>query len=136
MRRVRACLAFATGLLAGESVMRFLLDECMPIFCCVSRDTMSLIPVIGMRGMDDESLLEIAASKGQIIITRDLDFNLMLVKNLKPAGVILVRYPEILSPQTVTRLFRAFIAVGGLEHTQGMIAVLRPGRIRFRPLGP
>jgi predicted nuclease of predicted toxin-antitoxin system len=92
--------------------------------------------MIGMRGMDDESLLEIAASEGQIIITRDLDFNLMLVKNLKPAGVILVRYPEILSPQTVTRLFRAFIAVGGLEHTQGMIAVLRPGRIRFRPLGP
>jgi len=119
--------------------MRFLLDECMPIYIGTllseqGHDVLDLRRV-GMRGMDDEFLLEIAAREGRIIITRDLDFNLIFLKRLKPEGVILVRYSETWSPQTITRLFRAFVAVGGLEHAQGMIAVLRPGRVRFRRLG-
>ncbi len=120
--------------------MRFLLDECMPIYigtllCEQGHDVLDPRRV-GMRGADDETLLEIAAREERIIITRDLDFNLIFLRKLKPGGVILVRYPETLSPQAVTRLFRGFIAIGGLEHAQGMIAVLRPGRVRFRPLEP
>lgn len=119
--------------------MRFLVDECAPVY------TTNLLRAQGhdvfdprdakMRGAEDETLLRIAAQEERIIITRDLDFNLMFFKNLKPSGLILLRYPNALSPRTVTRLFEAFIASGGLERSLGMIVVLTPGGARFRPLG-
>ena len=117
--------------------MRFLLDECMPVYIRTllrERGHEVFDPrEMGMRGADDESLLEIAARERQIIVTRDLDFNLISLKRLRPAGVILVRYPETLGPRTVTRLFEAFINTGGLERALGNIVVLTPGRARFRP---
>ena len=117
--------------------LRFLLDECMPVYIRTllrERGHEVFDPrEMGMRGADDESLLEIAARERQIIVTRDLDFNLISLKRLRPAGVILVRYPETLGPRTVTRLFEAFINTGGLERALGNIVVLTPGRARFRP---
>lgn len=118
--------------------MRFPLDECMPVYIRTLLREHShevLDPrQMGVRGADDESLLEIAAREGCVIVTRDLDFNLIFLKQLRPAGVILVRYPETLSPRVVARLFEAFMSAGGLERTLGSFVVLTPGRARFRPI--
>ena len=118
--------------------MRFLLDECVPTYITVllhdeGHDVLDPRDV-GLRGADDRTLLEIAAREGRVIITRDLGFNLLFVRDLQPKGLVLLRYPEMLTPKTVTKLFEAFIDSGGLERCLGKIAVLTPGRARFRPL--
>ena len=118
--------------------MRFLLDECVPTYITAllrdrGHDVLDLRDV-GLRGADDRTLLEIAAREGRIIITRDLGFNLLFVRDLQPKGLALLRYPEMLTPKTVTKLFEAFIDSGGLERCLGKIAVLTPGRARFRLL--
>ena len=56
-----------------------------------------------------------AAREGRITITQDLDFNLLFVKDLQPEGLVLLRYPEILTPKTVTELFEGFVDSAGLE---------------------
>lgn len=118
--------------------MRFLLDECVPTYITAllrgrDHDVLDLRDA-GLRGANDRTLLEIAAAEGRIIVTRDLDFNLLFVRDLQPKGLILLRYPEMLTPRTVTKLFEGFIDSGGLERCLGNIAVLTPGRARFRSL--
>jgi len=118
--------------------LRFLLDECVPTYItALLRDEGHDIldpRDVGLRGADDRTLLEIAAREGRVIITRDLGFNLLFVRDLQPKELVLLRYPEMLTPKSVTKLFEAFIDSGGLERCQGKIAVLTPGRARFRPL--
>lgn len=118
--------------------MRFLLDECVPTYItALLRDRGHDVfdpRDAGLRGADDRTLLDIAAREGRIIITRDLDFNLLFVRDLQPEGLVLLRYPEMLTPKTVTELFEGFMDLGGLERCLGKIAVLTPGRARFRPL--
>jgi predicted nuclease of predicted toxin-antitoxin system len=118
--------------------LRFLLDECVPTYITAllrdqGYDVLDLRDA-GLRGVDDRTLLEIAAREGRIIITRDLGFNLLFVRDLQPKGLVLLRYPEMLTPKVVTKLFEGFIDSGGLERCLGNIAVLTPGRARFRPL--
>jgi predicted nuclease of predicted toxin-antitoxin system len=74
--------------------LRFLLDECMPIYIRTllrqrGHEVFDLRET-EMRGADDEVLLEIASREQRIIITRDLDFDLILFQRLRPAGVVLV----------------------------------------------
>ena len=118
--------------------MRFLLDECVPTYITAllrdrTHDVLDLREA-GLRGADDRTLLEIAAREGRIFITRDLGFNLLFVRDLQPKGLVLLRYPEMLTPRTVTKLFEGFMDSEGLERCLGKIAVLTPGRARFRPL--
>jgi predicted nuclease of predicted toxin-antitoxin system len=118
--------------------LRFLLDECVPTYITAllrdrGHDVLDLRDA-GLRGADDRTLLEIAAREGRIIITRDLGFNLLFVRDLQPKGLVLLRYPEMLTPKMVTKLFEGFIDSGGLERCPDNIAVLTPGRARFRPL--
>lgn len=118
--------------------MRFLVDECVPTYITAllrdrGHDVLDQRDA-GLRGIDDRIVLDMAAREGRIIITQDLDFNLLFVKDLQPEGLALLRYPEILTPKTVTELFEGFVDSAGLERCPGKIAVLSPGRARFRPL--
>jgi len=118
--------------------LRFLLDECVPTYITAllrdrGHDVLDLRDA-GLRGADDRTLLEIAAREDRIIITRDLGFNLLFVRDLRPGGLVLLRYPEMLTPRTVTGLFKGFMDNWGLERCLGKIAVLTPGHARFRPL--
>ncbi len=78
--------------------------------------------------------MRLAAEERRIIVTYDLDFNLLLLTGKAVPGVILLRFPSTLGPLTVARLFQAFIEEGGLERVNGNLAVLTPGSARFRRL--
>lgn len=116
--------------------MRFLVDECAPTYITAllrERGHDVLDPrEAHLRGASDEALLAIAAKEGRIIVTRDLDFSMLVRQEMQPAGAVLLRYPNTLGPLTVTRLFEAFVEEGGLERALGKIAILTPGRARFR----
>ncbi|MGQ9628486.1 MAG: DUF5615 family PIN-like protein [Anaerolineae bacterium] len=118
--------------------MRFLVDECVPTYITVFLREQGYDVLdprdAGQRGATDEALLKVAASESRVIVTRDLGFNILITRGFKPAGIILLRYPNSLSPRLVAQLFELFVMAGGLERTPGMIVVITPGRARFRPL--
>jgi len=45
------------------------------------------------RGMSDEEVAKLASTEDRIIVTQDKDFNLELVKAVKPPGIVLLRTP-------------------------------------------
>jgi predicted nuclease of predicted toxin-antitoxin system len=122
--------------------MRFLLDANMPA-CAVKIIQNSGGMVLSLRDMGlgsapDSLVAEIAKRESALLVTRDCDF--ADIRNYPPsefAGIIVLNMPEkTLAPQ-ICALLKAFLDRPQVEsEISRRLAVVRPGRVRFRPRLP
>lgn len=81
-----------------------------------------------MRFLVDESV--------PLLVTQDLDFGRLAEQGWTPAGVVLLRFPSTVHPNTVAQHFGSFLAMGGIHSMQGLLVVITPGGVRRRRLRP
>ena len=117
--------------------MRWLIDEGIPkaiVDWLVSRgDDVLDVAASALRGSPDSALWRIAGAQGRVVVTRDLGFMLPRVTPAPP-GVVLIRAPNTFHALAIVRLFQEGLARALPESVPGHITVLRPGRIRQRPM--
>ena len=118
--------------------MQFLIDEDLP------RSTGDLIRKyghdaidvrdIGLRGAKDSKIASYAQSKDLCIVTGDLDFS--DIRNYPPsqyAGLIVLRIPRDATAFFILNLLEGFLKQRKLvSELTGKLAIVEPGRIRFR----
>jgi predicted nuclease of predicted toxin-antitoxin system len=84
-------------------------------------------------GEPDERVLQIATESGRILITDDLGFGELAIRQSYPAAGVI-----ILSLYSLPQAVRAKHAVKGVldvrDAVAGHLAVIEPGRTRLRPL--
>ncbi len=116
--------------------MRFLVDECLPLDICDVLASLSFdalhVTRTALRGSSDDLIWDEAAAQGRILVTADLDFPLR--REPQPPGLIMLRFPDTFSRLDIAGLFRWFVERAGLEHAEGNISVVQPGRVRLRRL--
>lgn len=114
--------------------MRFLLDENMPGRAAAALrqrgHEVLLVGEAGLRGADDERVVEFCNEKGLILIT--LDVGVSLLASRLTTGLLLVRAPRGFGPTEVTKLLED--ALDRRPELEGLLTVAMPGRIRSRPL--
>ena len=117
--------------------MRWLIDEGVPkavVDWLTGRGEDVLdVAACELRGSPDVTLWRIAGRQGRIVVTRDLGFVLPRVVP-RPPGVVLIRVPNTFHALAILRLFQEGLARALPESLTGHITVLRPGRVRQRPL--
>ncbi len=120
--------------------MRWLIDEGIPkaiVDWLASRgDDVLDVAASELRGSPDAALWRIAGAQGRVVVTRDLGFVLPRVTP-PPLGLVLIRVPNTFHALAIFRLFQEGLAHAVPESLAGQITVLRPGRVRQRPMpGP
>lgn len=110
--------------------MRFLVDENLPPACVVLLVSLGHeaehVTEVGLRSAADERVWAEAASRGAVVITRDLDFPLPV--SPKPAGLILLRVPDWYQTPHLVAILQGFVAKTVERDLIGQITVLEPGR--------
>jgi predicted nuclease of predicted toxin-antitoxin system len=81
----------------------------------------------------DEEIFAYAAKHSCIIVTRDLGFANMFIKN-KGHGLILVRLPYYFKSDKINKVFDEFLAEINVVELAGSIIVLELGNYRIRKL--
>ena len=118
--------------------MRFLLDENLPrLMAEMLRERGHAVLEAAdssLKSSDDLVIWQHAAREERVLITRDLDFPLRGVRP-PPAGLVLIRAPDIYTAADLTRLLLDFLQGMNVEELLGNITVVAPGRARSRPLG-
>ena len=113
--------------------MRFLVDENLPpavvnLLSSRDHDVVSVGSVY--QGVSDEKLWDLAAFEDRILVTQDLDFPFDRLP--RPPGLLLIRLPHwFLSPQ-IAMVVEDFVDNYNISQITGGIAVVSPGRVRFR----
>ena len=83
------------------------------------------------RGISDEVVLDVANRQDAVLITADLGFGDMVLRQRRfTAGVLLVRLPE-LSPELTANVISTVVREHPAE-LAGNLAVLTPGGLRVR----
>gem|GEM_PF-771567 len=117
--------------------MRWLIDEGVPkavVDWLAGRgDDVLDIAASDLRGSPDVRLWRLAARQGRLIVARDLDFPLRRVTP-SPPGVVLVRAPNTFHALAILGLVQEGLAEVPAETLPGNITVIKPGRVRQRPL--
>lgn len=95
------------------------------------REVRDSLPV----GASDESVAGVARQQGRLLVTRDFDF--ADIRNYPPAdyrGILVIQLPDDARADQVTRLVQAFLAdEARLPLLAGRLAIVQPGRVRYRP---
>ena len=84
------------------------------------------------RGASDKEVVEIAISRGKIIVTMDKDFG-YLAQAYRPPGMVVLRLRD---PRIPNRLKAILRALQLKEKLYGYITVVTDTRIRRRPIMP
>lgn len=118
--------------------MRFLVDECTAVEITSlfqSKNFDVYDPRFKKsRGMDDAAILKLARGEKRIIITRDLDFNLIAIKKFRPKGIILLRFRTEIKVTTIIKFFKNFMNSDDLAKCENHIVVISSAGIRIRKL--
>lgn len=86
-----------------------------------------------MPGVDDEKVIELAASERRLLLTEDKDFGQLVFAAAKESsGVILIRYPA-LARSTFTQAVVNLLAERA-DALYSRFVVMEPGRIRVTQL--
>ena len=86
-----------------------------------------------MSGIDDEQVIELAASERRLLLTEDKDFGQLVFAAAKQnSGVILTRYPTS-ARSTLTEAVMRLLAERG-DGLYSRFVVLEPGRVRVTQL--
>jgi predicted nuclease of predicted toxin-antitoxin system len=84
-------------------------------------------------GEPDERVLQIATESGRILLTDDLGFGELIIRQSYPAaGVIILSLYSLPEGVRAKHAVKAILDVG--EAVAGHLAVIEPGRVRLRPL--
>ena len=114
--------------------MRFLADECcaVSLVAALRQDGHDVVHVGEVfAGVTDDEVL--ALRERPILLTEDKDFGDLTVRLQKPAiGLILLRLAPGDHELKIIRLRRLIAAYG--DRLAGHYTVVRPDRLRFRPL--
>jgi predicted nuclease of predicted toxin-antitoxin system len=87
----------------------------------------------GLRGAQDTEVFAFAQRNEAALLTGDLGFsNIAKFPPGSHHGIIVARYPTVMSTQTINReIFKSLMDIEG-EEIKGSIIVLSPGQIRIR----
>jgi predicted nuclease of predicted toxin-antitoxin system len=114
----------------------FLADECVSTLVVQELRDMGVDVAYAKEicaGEPDERVLQIATGSGRILVTDDLGFGQLAIRESHPAAGVI-----ILSLYSLPQAARAKHAVKGIldvrEVVAGHLAVIEPGRVRLRPL--
>jgi len=116
--------------------LRFLVDECIPIEITRELQARNLDVYDprqkNTRGMNEKAILSLASNEQRMIVTRDLDFNLISAGNFKLNGIILLRFRLETKVSTLVRFFKNFLDSDYLIGCEGHIVVISPSGVRIR----
>ncbi len=116
--------------------MKFLIDADSPhslidIFSKHGHEAAHVRDVLGAAA--DNEILEYANKKQQIIVTRDLGFAEMFIKN-KGFGLIITRLPYYFTVDRINKAFEEFLKAIDCNKMVNSITVLELGRYRNKKL--
>ncbi len=117
--------------------MRFLIDENLPasvgsVFEDLGFEAQHVRNLKELRGRPDEVIFEYAVSQKSIIVTRDLNFaNPIRFELHKLSGIIVLRFPNEISIQSMTEEIKRLIAMFKKADWHHII-ILQPGSARLR----
>ncbi len=119
--------------------MRFLVDASLPRSATVRLRQLGHeaddIRDLGLRSATDEVVAAHSAKEQLALLTRDFDF--ADIRNYPPAhypGIAALHLPDDATAAQVVRLLEAFVTQPALlEKLAGRLAIVEPGRVRFRP---
>jgi predicted nuclease of predicted toxin-antitoxin system len=119
--------------------MRFLVDANMPrsTLAMLTRldHTSEHVRDIGLGNATDVKIAAYVRSVGAAIVTRDVDF--ADIRNYPPRdfkGIIVLRMPDDAVAATIVNLLEVFLSRAEfLAGIAGRLAIVEPGRVRFRP---
>ena len=91
---------------------------------------------VGLNEAGDHRILEEAASRGQILLTVDLDFGEILARSSRGASVLILRLRST-ATTTVSRRLEVALAQAAAALEEGAVVVVGEGSLRVRrlPLG-
>ena len=119
--------------------MRFLVDASLPRSAApmlreLGHDAVD-VRDIGMRGATDDVIAAHARSERLTLVTRDTDFG--DTRNYPPAdygGIVVLRPHDDATAVQAVKLLESFARrADWLDHLTGRLAIVEPGRVRFRP---
>jgi predicted nuclease of predicted toxin-antitoxin system len=119
--------------------MRFLIDANMPRSTAelLKRYDYEAVDVrdIGMGAAADSDIAAYAQQNRLALVTRDFDF--ADLRNYPPAqyaGLLVLELPDDAVVASMLRVLKSFVSQQELiEALPGRLAILEPGRVRFRP---
>jgi predicted nuclease of predicted toxin-antitoxin system len=90
---------------------------------------------VNMGAADDSVIASHARQNGFCLLTRDKDFG--DIRNYPPAdyaGIVVLDLPDETVANDVLKILGSFLSrKEWLDHLQGRLAIVQPGRVRFRP---
>jgi hypothetical protein len=120
--------------------MRFLLDASMPR-CAVGVVTAHggeamFLRDMGLAAIPDSEVAALAEQREATLVTRDFDF--ADIRNYPPAdfraGIIVINLPDDATALEICAQLGVFLDRPGIEtEMEHRLAIVRPGRVRFRP---
>jgi predicted nuclease of predicted toxin-antitoxin system len=119
--------------------MRFLVDANLPLSIASRIQACGHEAVdvreISMGAADDSVIANHARENGFCLLTRDKDFG--DIRNYPPAnyhGIVVMDLPDETVADDVLKVLESFLSrQEWLDHLQGRLAIVQPGRVRFRP---
>jgi predicted nuclease of predicted toxin-antitoxin system len=86
-----------------------------------------------MSGVNDEKVIDLAASERRLLLTEDKDFGQLVFAAAKEnSGVILIRYPALARSTLIEAVVKLLSDRG--EALSSRFVVLEPGRVRVTQL--
>lgn len=116
--------------------MKFLIDADSPYSLIVIFDKHGYKAVHVRRVLGsatDEEIYDYAQDKGYIIVTRDLGFAEIFLKN-KGLGLILMRLPYYFTVDKINKVFDEFLKEAHVKEMVNSIVVVELGRYRTKKL--
>ena len=119
--------------------MRFLVDANLPISTAARINACGHEDVdvrsVNMGAADDSVIAHHARQNGFCLLTRDKDFG--DIRNYPPAdyaGIVILDLPDETVASDVLKILELFLSrKEWLDRLQGRLAIVQPGRVRFRP---
>jgi predicted nuclease of predicted toxin-antitoxin system len=85
-----------------------------------------------LQGAADETLFEVCASEGRILITLDHDFGQVLrFPPGRSAGLVVLEPGPRLTPRSLLDRIRDFVALAQTHSPAGALWIVEPGRVRI-----
>jgi predicted nuclease of predicted toxin-antitoxin system len=88
---------------------------------------------VGLRGRNDDAVLDHARKNKQVLLTGDLGFgNLLRFPLGSHEGIFIVHYPNQVSNALITDTIIANLRALAEDEIRGGLAILEPGKLRLR----
>ena len=119
--------------------MKFLLDANMPYSSIKTLKSIGHqamhVSGIGLGAAADEMIMEYAAKRKLILVTRDLDFGTLAVYvKIRSYGLIILRLPFSYIAKGINASLRSFLGAVSSQRVVRSLAIVEVGKYRIRKL--